>query len=133
MPDFTRRRRWEIELDGRSRVVDVEYAMLTGFMTILLDGSRLARGWREWQTVFGGAVVIGETRGHRIEARVTQVFGGQEYRFALTIDGHLQPGSDDQPTPGGVRRSTARQLLIHVAVIAAIGFAVGLVAALTRG
>jgi hypothetical protein len=122
MPDLTKRRLWDVELDGRPHVVDVEYAMLSGFMTVLVDGSRLARGWREWQTVVGGAVVAGVVDGHRIEARITQQFGGQEYRFALTIDGSVQPGSDDLPVPREVNRSTLRALLGLVAVVAVVTF-----------
>jgi hypothetical protein len=104
--DFTKRRTWPVELDGRVREITVEYASLSGFMTILVDGSRLARAWREWQTVFGGAVVTSDLDGHRIEARITQPFGVQTYSFALTVDGRLEPGSDDLPPPPAVKRST---------------------------
>jgi hypothetical protein len=94
--------------------------MLTGFMTILVDGSRAARAWREWQTVFGGAVVVADLEGHRIEARITQPFGVQDYSFALTVDGQTALGSDDLPPPRAVKRSTLR-------VIAGIALVVSLV------
>jgi hypothetical protein len=54
----TKRRTWGVAVDGRLREVTVEYAMLTGFMAILVDGSRVARAWREWQTVFGGSTLV---------------------------------------------------------------------------
>jgi Fas apoptotic inhibitory molecule (FAIM1) len=120
MADLTKRRRWDVELDGRPHVVDVEYAMLTGFMTVLVDGSRLARRWREWQTVVGGAVVDGTVDGHRIEARITQRFGEQEYRFALMVDGQVQPGSDDLPAPREVGIASLRRLLGLAAVVAVV-------------
>jgi hypothetical protein len=122
MADLTKRRRWDVELEGRSHVVDVEYAMLTGFMTVLVDGSRLARGWREWQTVVGGAIVAGVLDGHRIEARITQRFGGQEYRFALMVDGQVQPGSDDLPAPRAVRQASLKALLGLMALVAVVTF-----------
>jgi hypothetical protein len=108
--DFTKRRTWPVDLDGRVHEVTVEYAMLSGFMTILVDGTRFARAWREWQTVFGGAVVSGDLEGHRIEARITQPFGEQTYSFALSVDGHTQPGSDALPPEGAVKRSTLKTL-----------------------
>jgi Fas apoptotic inhibitory molecule (FAIM1) len=120
MADLTKRRRWEVQLEGRPHVVDVEYAMLSGFMTVLVDGSRLARGWREWQTVVGGAVVAGVVDGHRIEARITQQFGGQEYRFALMVDGQVQPGSDDLPAPRDVRRASLKAFLGLIALVAGV-------------
>jgi hypothetical protein len=122
MADLTKRRRWDVELEGRSHVVDVEYAMLTGFMTVLVDGSRLARGWREWQTVVGGAIVAGVLDGHRIEARITQRFGGQEYWFALMVDGQVQPGSDDLPAPRAVRQASLKALLGLMALVAVVTF-----------
>ena len=36
MPDLAKRRRWDVELDGRPHVVEVEYAMLSGFMNSTL-------------------------------------------------------------------------------------------------
>ena len=122
MSDLTKRRHWDVELDGRPHVVDVEYAMLTGFMTVLVDGTRLARGWREWQTVVGGAVVAGVIDGHRIEARITQQFGGQDYRFALMVDGQVQPGSDDLPAPRAVRQASLKALLGIMALVAVVTF-----------
>jgi hypothetical protein len=117
MADLTKRRRWQIELDGRPHVVDVEYAILTGFMTVLVDGARLARRWREWQTIVGGAVVDGSVDGHRIQARITQRFGEQEYKFALMVDGEVQSGSDDLPAPRAVGLASLRTLLGLIAII----------------
>ena len=114
---FTKRRAWPVELGGATHEVIVEYASLSGFMTILVDGVRFARGWREWQTVFGGAVVAGDLEGHRIEARVTQPFGSQEYSFALLVDGQIQPGSDALPPPEESKRSTMRSGAALVLVI----------------
>ncbi len=128
MADFTKRRTWAVELDGRVRHVTVEYVILSGFMTILVDGTRLARAWREWQTVFGGAVVTGEVDGHRIEARITQPFGAQAYSFGLTVDGRIEPGSDDLPPSRAVKRSTVRSL----GALALVVFVVTFVMALLR-
>ena len=128
MANWTKRRTWAVDLDGRTREVTVEYASLSGWMTILVDAERLARGWREWQTVFGGAVVSGELEGHRIEARVTQQFGTQDYSFALIVDGRSEPGSDDLPAPSTLKRSTVRGAAALVFVI----FLVTLVTSLLR-
>ena len=117
MANWTKRRTWTVSLDGRTRDVIVEYASLSGWMTIMVDDERLSRAWREWQTVFGGAMVSGELDGHRIEARVTQRFGTQEYSFALFVDGRLEPGSDALPEPSTLRRSTLRGAAALVFVI----------------
>ena len=66
--------------------------------------------------------------GHRIEARVTQPFGSQDYSFALSVDGRLEPGSDDLPAPSTVKRSTLRGAAALVLVI----FVVTLVTSLLR-
>ena len=128
MANWTKRRTWPVDLDGRPREVTVEYASLSGWMSVLVDGERLARGWREWQTVFGGAVVSGEVDSHRIEARITQQFGTQDYLFALFVDGRLEPGSDDLPVASTLKRSTLRGAAALVLVI----FVVTLVTSLLR-
>lgn len=127
MPDFTKRRDWDVAIDGRLRRVTVEYRNLSGFMSIYVDETRVARAWREWQTVFGGAVVAADVDAHRIEARVTQPFAAQHYAFALRVDGQLQPGSDDQPAPGQSKRSTALALVGLVVVVAIVSIAVTLI------
>jgi len=103
-----------VSLDGVDRRIDVVYAALLGWMSIEVDGERRKRGWREWQTVFGGAELSCDIDGHRVDARVTQPYGRQQYAFALSIDGELQPGSDPQPEP----RALKRQTLIAVGVLA---------------
>ena len=108
------RRSWTVSLDGVDRRIDVVYAALLGWMSIEVDGERRKRGWREWQTVFGGAELSCDIDGHRVDARVTQPYGRQQYAFALSIDGELQPGSDPQPEP----RALKRQTLIAVGVLA---------------
>ena len=103
---FEHRRSWTATLDGVDRRIDVVYKAMSGWMSIEVDGARRQRGWREWQTVFGGAVLSCDLDGHRIEARVTQPYGQQVYSFALRIDGELQAGSDPQPEPGNLKRQT---------------------------
>jgi hypothetical protein len=100
------RRSWTATLDGVDRRIEVVYKALSGWMSIEVDGHQHKRGWREWQTVFGGALLSCELGGHRIDARVTQPFGQQVYSFALKIDGELQPGSDPQPEPRALKRQT---------------------------
>jgi hypothetical protein len=100
------RRSWTATIDGVDHQIDVVYAALSGWMTIEVDGQRCQRGWREWQTVFGGAELSCDVHGHRLVARITQPFGQQAYSFALRIDGELQPGSDPQPEPGNLKRQT---------------------------
>jgi hypothetical protein len=85
------RRSWTATVDGVDHRIDVIYATLSGWMSIEVDGARQARGWREWQTVIGGAALSCDLDGHRIDARVTQPFGKQDYAFALRIDGQLLP------------------------------------------
>lgn len=108
MLDF--KRAWTVAVDGQPHVIEVEYAALFGWMSIHVDGVRVARGWREWQTVVGGANLACEYQGRQIHARVTQPFGRQEYSFSLRVDGVLQPGSDPQPEPRSVTRYTLRAL-----------------------
>jgi hypothetical protein len=108
------RRSWTGSVDGVDHRIDVVYRALTGWMEIEVDGVRQARGWREWQTVVGGAELSCDIDGHRIDARVTQPFGKQDYAFALRIDGQLLPGSDPQPEP----RALKRQTLVAVGVLA---------------
>jgi hypothetical protein len=100
------RRSWTATLDGVDRRIDVVYKALSGWMSIEVDGEQRKRGWREWQTVFGGAVLSCDLDGHHLEARVTQPFQQQVYSFSLKIDGELQPGSDPQPEPGNLKRQT---------------------------
>lgn len=104
------RRSWTSTLDGVDHQIEVIYRALSGWMEIEVDGVRLARGWREWQTVVGGANLSCKIGGHRVEARITQPFGTQAYAFALSIDGQLQPGSDPQPEPSALKRQTLRAL-----------------------
>ena len=119
------RRSWTATLDGVDHRIDVVYAALSGWMSIEVDGQRRQRGWREWQTVFGGAVLSCELDGHQLDARVTQPWGRQEYAFALRIDGELQPGSDPQPEPGNLKRQT----LIAIGMLALLIFVVTFVPA----
>ena len=100
------RRSWTVTLDGVDHRIDVVYKALSGWMSIEVDGQRRQRGWREFQTVFGGAVLSCDLDGHRLEARITQPFQQQLYSFALRIDGEVQPGSDPQPEPGNLKRQT---------------------------
>lgn len=100
------RHSWAVTLDGVDRRIDVVYKAMSGWMSIEVDGKRCKRGWREWQTVFGGAVLSCDVAGHRLEARVTQENLQQVYKFALRIDGTLVPGSDPQPEPKNLKRGT---------------------------
>ena len=100
------RRSWAVILDGVEHRVDVVYGALVGWMTIEVDGERCKRGWREWQTVFGGAELSCDIAGHRLEARITQENLQQVYKFALRVDGQLMPGSDPQPEPKNLKRGT---------------------------
>lgn len=100
------RRAWSVTLDGVEHRVDVIYRALTGWMSIEVDGQQCKRGWREWQTVIGGAVLSCEVAGHRLEARITQENLQQFYKFALRVDGQLMPGSDPQPEPKKLKRGT---------------------------
>jgi hypothetical protein len=119
------RRSWTATLNGVDHRIDVVYAALSGWMSIEVDGERRQRGWREWQSVFGGADLSCELDGHRLDARVTQPWGRQEYAFALRIDGELQPGSDPQPEPGNLKRQT----LIAIGLLALLIFVVTFVPA----
>ena len=100
------RRTWSVNLDGVDHQVDVIYRGLSGWMSIEVNGEQCKRGWREWQTVFGGATLSCEVAGHRLDARVTQEQLQQVYKFALRVDGELQLGSDPQPEPGNLKRGT---------------------------
>ncbi len=118
------RRSWTVALGDKQHRVDVVYAALSGWMSIEVDGTRQARGWREYQTVFGGASLSCEFDRHRLEARVTQPWGRQEYAFALAVDGELQPGSDPQPESRALRRRTLVAigwLAVTIAVFTLIG------------
>jgi hypothetical protein len=102
----------------------VQYAMLSGFMSIEIDGQRVARAWREWQTVVGGANLGAQLDGHTLSARITQRFGTQTYLFSVRLDGEILDGSDPQPAPSQVMRQTWAGifvLAIAVAVITQIG------------
>lgn len=120
------RRQWTVTVGSRTRTVEVVYAALFGWMSIEVDGVRRARGWREWQTVVGGATLSADVDGHRLEARVTQPFGRQEYAFALRLDGTLLPGSDPQPEPRAVTRQTRIAILRIAAAASAGGFALAM-------
>ena len=100
------RRSWTATIDGVERRIDVVYRAMSGWMEIEVDGQQRKRGWREWQTVFGGATLSCDVDGHRLDARVTQPFGQQAYSFALKIDDELQSGSDPQPEPKKLKRQT---------------------------
>ena len=104
------RRSWTATIDGVDHRIEVIYRALSGWMEIEVDGVRQARGWREWQTVVGGANLSCDIGAHRVEARITQPFAQQTYAFALTIDGQLQPGSDPQPEPSALKRQTLKAL-----------------------
>jgi hypothetical protein len=99
-------RSWVIQLDGVTHTIVVEYAAMFGWMSIYVDGIRKVRGWREWQSVWGGATLSTDIGVHRLEARVTQPFGRQEYSFALRVDDVIQPGSDTLQPPSRVKRNT---------------------------
>jgi hypothetical protein len=126
MPVMEHRRQWTVTINSRTRIVEVVYAALFGWMSIEVDGVKRARGWREWQTVVGGATLSTDVDGRRLEARVTQSFGRQEYAFALRLDGALLPGSDPQPEPRAVTRRTRIALLRIAAAASAGGFAVAM-------
>jgi hypothetical protein len=104
------RRTFTVTLDGVDHRVDVLYAALAGWMTIEVDGERRARGWREFQTVFGGARLSCTVGTHRLDARVVQPWAVQSYSFALTVDGLVQPGSDVLPDSRTSIRHTFVQL-----------------------
>jgi len=117
------RRSWTLSLDGREHRVDVVYRALFGLISIEVDGKRAARGWRELQTVFGGATLWCDLNGHRLAARVTPPWARQEYSFALRLDGELQPGSDPQPESKALTRQTLVELVgfgVIIGVIVAI-------------
>jgi len=111
------RRAWKATIDGVDHRIEVVYAGLSGWMTIEVDGQRAARGWREFQTVFGGATLSCALGRHLVEARVTQPWGQQQYAFALAIDGALQAGSDAQPEPRALKRQTLGALAVLATVI----------------
>lgn len=119
---MTHRRTWSVALDGRTREIAVEYAGRSGWMSVFVDGERVARRWREWQTVWGGAVIDHEFEGHRLRARVAQPFGRQRYAFDLAVDGMLQPGSDDLPGAPSVKRSTVIALVGLTLTILTLSF-----------
>jgi hypothetical protein len=112
-----KRRTWNATIDGVDHQIEVVYAALSGWMTIEIDGQRSARGWREFQTVFGGATLSCALGRHRVDARVTQPWGQQQYAFALAIDGALLPGSDPQPEPRALKRQTVGALAALAIVI----------------
>ena len=121
---MTFRRAWPVALDGVQHEVVVEYAALLGWMSIYVDGARVARAWREWQSVWGGADLSCDLAGRRLQARVTQPYGRQEYSFSLSVDGVIQPGSDDLPPPRAVKRNTILALgalALIVALVTIIG------------
>ena len=115
---LTFERSWTVALEDAPATVRVEYAALFGWMSIFVDGVRVTRAWREWQSVWGGAELSCTVAGHRLEARVTQPYGRQEYSFALRVDGILQPGSDDLPPPRAVKRNTVVALGVLALVVA---------------
>jgi len=117
------RRSWDVDLGGQRRRVDVDYKSLTGFMSIEIDGQRVARAWREWQTVAGGATLRAAFAGREFEARVTQSFGAQDYRFALRLDGQVLPGSEELHAASDVGQSIARAILLIAYTIGAFTLA----------
>ena len=117
---MTVRRRWAVVLDGRERVVSVVYAKVSGFLSIEVDGERVARGWREWQTVVGGATLEATIGDHLFAARVTQVFGSQAYQVELRQDGQRLLGSDDLGPPSQVLRRSVRAFLVVMLIIAVV-------------
>ncbi len=98
----------------------MEYAALLGWMSIHVDGARVARAWREWQSVWGGADLSCDLAGRRLHARVTQPYGRQEYSFSLSVDGVIQPGSDDLPPPRAVKRNTVLALGALALIVALV-------------
>jgi hypothetical protein len=116
-----RRRTWQVTLDGQQREVVVVYEGLLGWMSIEVDGQRRARGWREFQSAFGGATLAAEVDGHRIEARVTQPYMIQEYSISLTIDGQIQSGSDALPTAAR-SWATTLAIIVFVAILGGIAY-----------
>ena len=82
--------------------------------------SSTERAWREWQSVWGGAELSCDLAGGRLHARVAQPYGRQEYSFALSVDGVVQPGSDDLPPPRAVKRHTVMALAALALVVAAV-------------
>ncbi len=125
------RRAWSVRLDDRTYQIEVIYAALSGWMTIEVDGKRFARGWREWQTAFGGATLGGDLGGRRIEARITQPFDRQEYAFALRVDGELHPDSDPQPEASDLKSRSLRTAILAGLVTAVVVAAVQIVSRLT--
>jgi hypothetical protein len=111
------RHSWRVNLGGGVHDVDIVYRALSGWMSIEVDGVRVARGWREFQTVFGGAELSCELDGHRLHARVTQPWGRQEYAMALAVDGVLQPGSDAQPDRKALNSETLKAIALLTLVI----------------
>jgi len=127
------RRNWKLAIGGQEHLVTVQYAILSGFMSIEIDGQRVARAWREWQTIVGGANLDAQLDGHTVSARITQRFGTQTYLFSVRFDGEILDGSDPQPAPRQVMRQTWAGifvLAITVAVITQVG-RVPLIAALS--
>jgi hypothetical protein len=117
---MTFRRVWQVTVDGVEHEVAVEYAALSGWMSIFVDGARVARAWREWQSVWGGAELSCDVAGRRLHARVAQPFGRQEYSFALSVNGVIQPGSDDLPPPRRVKRNTVIGISAMALIITAV-------------
>jgi len=117
---MTFRRAWPVTVDGIEHEVAVEYAALFGWMSIFVDGVRVARAWREWQSVWGGAELSCDLAGRRLHARVAQPFGRQEYSFALSVDGVIQPGSDDLPAPRRVKRNTVIGISVMAVIVTAV-------------
>ncbi len=110
-------------MDDELHLVAVEYAMISGWMSIAIDGRRAARGWREWQTVFGGASLGASLGAHQLAARVTQTFGAQDHRFSLSLDGAILAGSDDMASPRQVGQNTAAGIATIGTIVAAITLA----------
>ena len=77
-------------------------------MSIEVDGERRQRGWREFQTVFGGAVLSCDLDGHRVEARITQPFQLRWWRQVrgfcrrqMQIERPALGAPTTRPTPAG--------------------------------
>jgi hypothetical protein len=70
--------------------------------------------------VWGGAELSCELAGRPLHARVAQPFGRQEYSFALSVDGVIQPRSDDLPPPRAVKRYTVMALAALALIVGAV-------------
>jgi hypothetical protein len=117
------RRQWHLALDGGEHDVVVQFSALSGFMSIEVDGKRVARAWREVQMAVGGANLEARVGDHTLAARATQGSGVVDIQFSLSLDGEVLPGSDAQPTPTQIARHAAAGLITLVTIASATGLA----------